>query len=158
MPGTTDSGDPGGCLLAWRTARKGLFVIEARRPDNLACFGERSEPLLVQALVSKLPIKFPNVYVQRRLFAWTSRSGAGLRQSQHLITSFLQPSTGNRRHSARVLETVAGSAVATWVLSSTCSLSPSARGHYSFSRGRKGRERISSFKRPSNQLRPVQAS
>ena len=74
MPGTLGSGELVGGLVAERAVRPALVVVGAPCPDDLADFGERSEPVLVQALVAELAVEALHVCVLRRL--------AGLYQPQ----------------------------------------------------------------------------
>ncbi len=64
----------GECLIAERAVRPALVVIGAPCPDDLSGFGERSEPVLVKALVVELAVEALHVCVLRRL--------AGLYQPQ----------------------------------------------------------------------------
>ena len=74
MPGTPGGGELGGGLIAERAVRPALVVVGAPCPDDLAGFGKRSEPVLVQALVAELVVEALHVCILRRL--------AGLYQPQ----------------------------------------------------------------------------
>ena len=51
------SGELGGGLVAERAVRSALVVVGAPSADDPACFGERAEPVFVQALVPALAIE-----------------------------------------------------------------------------------------------------
>ena len=67
MPGTPGGGELGGGLVAERAVRPALVVVGAPCPDDLAGFGARSEPALVQALVAEPAVEALHVRVLRRL-------------------------------------------------------------------------------------------
>ena len=67
MLGTPGGGELGGGLVAKRAVRPALVVVGAPSTDDLACFGERAEPVLVQALVAELAVEALHIRVLRRL-------------------------------------------------------------------------------------------
>jgi len=69
----------GGCAVAERAVRLALLVVGPPRADDLAGLGERTEPVLVQALISELAVESVYVRVLPRL--------TGLYQAQrHAVT------------------------------------------------------------------------
>jgi hypothetical protein len=54
-------------LVAQRAVRPARVLVGAPCLDDLACFGERSEPAFVQALVAELAVEAPHVCVLCRL-------------------------------------------------------------------------------------------
>jgi hypothetical protein len=67
MLSTPGGGEVGGGLVTERAARSALVLVGALTADGFACFGEGSEPVLVQGLVAQLAVEAPDIGVLHRL-------------------------------------------------------------------------------------------
>jgi hypothetical protein len=79
MLGTPGGKEHGGGLVAECTVQPALVIVGAPRPDDLACVGERSEPVLFQALAAAFARETFHISLCVGLLAGISRSVPRLR-------------------------------------------------------------------------------